>query len=486
MFTIQSINQSVTKTVLVGLFEDEKEVRLSFEVGEELHTYVNRGDVSAKFKAVTPILLANEQSLEQIYVVGLGKKEHITSDRFRKVLGHAFQRVQKDGIQELTVDLDGFIGHLDFETSVPQLAESFVVSTYALPTLKSKEAKSNKIEKLHVRTERESGDVLSLLEKGDAFARGVNAARNLVHLPANIVTATKLAEHAKQLAAKYGMDVQILDKKEMEDLGMGALLAVNQGSTEPPKMIVLKYQGLEEWSDVTAFVGKGITYDTGGYSIKPKTGMPGMKGDMGGAAAVLGAMETIGMQKPKKNVIAVIPSSDNMISGDAFKPDDVITSMSGQTIEVLNTDAEGRLALADGVTYAKEEGAERIINVATLTGGVVTALGSWMTGAMTNDAPLYSDLEERASLMGEPIWQLPYNEDYKAQVRKSDIADLNNSPTRKAHAIMGGAFVGAFVGKTPWVHLDIAGTSVAEGPHELGPKGPTGVMSKTLASYIIR
>ena len=486
MFTIQSINQNVTRTVLIGLFEGEKEVELTCEVGEELHKYVNRGDVSAKFKAVTPLLFANEEYPERIYVVGLGKKDNLTSDRFRKALGHAFQRVQKDGIQELTVDLDGLIGNLVYETSVEQLAESLVMSTYALPTFKSRENKANKIEKLHVRTERETEDVLPLLEKGKAFASGVNSARNLVHLPANVVTPTKLAEHAEQLAVKYGMDVQILEKKEMEDLGMGALLAVNQGSTEPPKMIVLKYQGLDEWSDVTAFVGKGITYDTGGYSIKPKTGMPGMKGDMGGAAAVLGAMETIGLHKPKKNVIAVIPSSDNMISGDAFKPDDVITSMSGQTIEVLNTDAEGRLALADGVTYAKEKGADRIINVATLTGGVVTALGSWMTGAMTNDASLYSDLEERASLMGEPIWQLPYNDDYKAQVRKSDIADLNNSPTRKAHAIMGGAFVGAFVGNTPWVHLDIAGTSVAEGPHELGPKGPTGVMSRTLASYVIR
>lgn len=210
-----------------------------------------------------------------------------------------------------------------------------------------------------------------------------------------------------------------------------------------------------------------------------------MKGDMGGAAAVLGAMETIGQVKPKKNVLAVIPSSDNMISGDAFKPDDVITSMSGKTIEVLNTDAEGRLALADGVTYAQERGASRVINVATLTGGVVTALGSWMTGAMTNEESFYKDIEQAGKEVGEPIWLLPYNEDYKAQVKKSDIADLNNSPTRKAHAIMGGAFVGAFVEKVPWVHLDIAGTAMSESAHELGPKGPTGVMAKTLAGYII-
>ncbi|WP_079478486.1 leucyl aminopeptidase [Halobacillus salinus] len=482
MFTIKSKADRVEGTLLVGLFEGESLQSGNDELQREGNMYIQRGDVSTRFKAMTTLHFAKEGLPERLHVVGLGKREQWNHDRFRKALGHALQSIHKE---EVGVDLDGLLGEIPTEVGAELLAESLVMATYTLPTFKTNQSQNASMQQLNVFTGQPEDVVSTALATGEAYARGVNKARDLVHLPANVITASKLAEYAKELADQYDMKAEILDKEQMEELGMGALLAVNQGSVEPPKMIVLTYQGLDEWKDVTAFVGKGITYDTGGYSIKSKTGMPGMKGDMGGAAAVLGAMETVGRLKPEKNVIAVIPSSDNMISGDAFKPDDVITSMSGQTIEVLNTDAEGRLALADGVTYAKEKGADRIINVATLTGGVVTALGSWMTGAMTNDRKFYDAVERSGESKGEPIWQLPYNDDYKAQVRKSDIADLNNSPTRKAHAIMGGAFVGAFVGDTPWVHLDIAGTSVAESAHELGPKGPTGVMSKTLANYVM-
>ncbi|WP_331280831.1 leucyl aminopeptidase [Halobacillus karajensis] len=394
--------------------------------------------------------------------------------------------MDSDHVLSTAILLESFTpDHWSKERCSLLIAEAMLTSTYRLPTFKTGKQTDVEDRELTIWTEEDSIIIHKSLEKGRALADGVNTARYLTHLPANVLTASEMAEFATTMAEDYDFELDVLGKEDMEELGMGALLAVNQGSVEPPKMIVLKYQGMEEWKDITALVGKGITYDTGGYSIKTKTGMPGMKGDMGGAAAVLGAMETIGQMKPKKNVIAVIPSTDNMISGNAFKPDDVITSMSGKTIEVLNTDAEGRLALADGVTYAQSKGADRIIDVATLTGGVVTALGSWMTGAMTNNEDFYKEIENVGKSVGEPIWLLPYNEDYKAQVRKSDIADLNNSPTRKAHAIMGGAFVGAFVEEVPWVHLDIAGTSVVEGAHDLGPEGPTGVMAKTLSGYII-
>ncbi|MCA0971786.1 leucyl aminopeptidase [Halobacillus litoralis] len=485
MFTILSKEDSVRGALIVGLHEEESINIQDERLKQNVDTYIKRGDVSSTYKQVATLYFAEEGLPEKVYVVGLGARASMTQDRFRKAAGHAFQKVQKDGLEEIAVSLESVRGDMSREEAAELLGESIVTSTYSLPTFKTNKLERPALTKLYVQTDQGGDDLLSFLNKGEAYGRGVNKARDLVHLPANILTSTRMAEYATEMAKEFGMEIDILDKKDMEDLGMGALLAVNQGSAEPPKMIVMKYQGLENWTDVTAFVGKGITYDTGGYSIKTKTGMPGMKGDMGGAAAVLGAMETVGRLQPKKNVIAVIPSTDNMISGDAFKPDDVITSMSGQTIEVLNTDAEGRLALADGVTYAKREGAERIINVATLTGGVVTALGSWMTGAMTNNEAFYKQVQQLGETKGEPIWLLPYNEDYKAQVRKSDIADLNNSPTRKAHAIMGGAFVGAFVGDTPWVHLDIAGTSVAESAHELGPKGPTGVMAKTLSGFLI-
>jgi leucyl aminopeptidase len=267
---------------------------------------------------------------------------------------------------------------------------------------------------------------------------------------------------------------------------MGALLAVNQGSVEPPKMIVLKYQGKETWEDVIALVGKGITFDTGGYSLKTKDGIVGMKTDMGGAAAVLGAMEIIGELKPEQNVIAVIPSTDNMVSGNAFKPDDVITSMSGKTIEVLNTDAEGRLVLADAVTYAKHHGANYIVDIATLTGGVIVALGMDTTGAFTNNEELFEQVLEASFEAGEPMWRLPIFEKDKERVRGSKIADLNNSPGRDGHAIMGAAFIGEFAEETPWVHLDIAGTSTSKKDSDLGPAGATGAMTRTLALFVER
>jgi len=323
------------------------------------------------------------------------------------------------------------------------------------------------------------------MHKGFIYGRATNYARTLVNLPPNILTATVLAQYARETAERYGLEVEVLHKKELEELGMGALLAVNQGSVEPPAMIVLKYQGKSEWKDVIGLVGKGVTFDTGGYSLKPREGMVNMKTDMGGAAAVLGAMEIIGELKPKQNVVAVIASTDNMVSATAFKPDDVITSLSGKTIEVLNTDAEGRLALADAVTYAKQYGANYLVDVATLTGGVIVALGSEMTGVFTNNEKLLQQVKKASEVTGEPMWQLPITAKDREKVKSSKIADLNNSPSREGHAIMGAAFVGEFAEDTPWVHLDIAGTSVVKKSSDLQSFGGTGVMVKTLAQLVL-
>ncbi len=304
-------------------------------------------------------------------------------------------------------------------------------------------------------------------------------------MPSNLLTTTELMNEAKQLAKRHSFDLEVLNREEMAELGMGALLAVNKGSAEPPYMIVLKYKGRNDWNDVIGLVGKGITFDTGGYSLKPKDGIVGMKVDMAGAAAVLGAMDVIGFMRPKQNVVAVIPVTNNMISGEAFKPDDVITSLSGKTIEVLNTDAEGRLVLADAITYAKQHGANYIIDVATLTGGVIIALGLDKTGSLTNDESLFEQVLEASAETDEFIWRLPYTKEDQKRVRSSKVADLNNSPGREGHAIMGGAFIGEFVEDTPWVHLDIAGTATKKSTDALGPKGATGVMVRTLATFIM-
>ncbi|MFC7322159.1 leucyl aminopeptidase [Halobacillus campisalis] len=478
------------EALVIGLFSGK--VSKSFESLNEVMNgsvseYAHAGDISSDYQVISKLLTHKQAQPKRVYFVGLGDENNLTRDRFRKAFGALFKKLQGEGITKVSIELDGLVpSDLSPKECASLITESMGMATYQLSHFKTKAKKELPYVKfLTFVTKETEEDLYYSSALGYALSKGVNTARHLVHSPANLLTAAEMAEFARELALMHDFSVEILEKDDMEQMGMGALLAVNQGSEEPPAMIVLKYQGLPEWDDVTAFVGKGITYDTGGYSIKPKTGMPGMKGDMGGAAAVLGAMETIGRVQPKCNVLAVIPSTDNMISGSAFKPDDVITSMSGRTIEVLNTDAEGRLALADAVTYAKHLKADRIIDVATLTGGVVTALGSWMTGAMTNNNSLFNKVSAIAGQMGEPVWQLPYNEDYRAQIKKSNIADLNNSPTRKAHAIMGGAFVGEFAEDTPWVHLDIAGTSINEQSHELGPKGPSGVMARTLASFAI-
>lgn len=342
----------------------------------------------------------------------------------------------------------------------------------------------HRLESLSFLTEQAADRIRQAAFVGTVHAEAVNEARTLVNMPANILTPTAMAEYAQELSEAYGFETDILGRSEIEELGMGALLAVNQGSVEEPRLIVMKYKATDSFEAPLALVGKGITFDTGGYSLKPKDGIVGMKGDMGGAAAVLGAMRVIGELKPDKDVVAVIASTDNMVSGNAFKPDDVITSMSGKTIEILNTDAEGRLVLADAVTYAKQLGASQVVDVATLTGGVIVALGKDKTGALTNDDAFYGKLVDVSKKTGEFVWQLPLTESDKKRLRKSDVADLNNSPGRDGHMIFGGGFVGEFVGDTPWIHLDIAGTSHADSAHDLGPAGGTGAMVRTLALLV--
>ena len=492
-----SINQNEITTanqecLIVGIynqpaFEGElKELDHTFE--GYLTQLVKDGDISSKHKKVSKIHTFGKLEAKRVLFVGLGKQKELTFDRLKESLGTASKTLKDMKMSSFSVALDTFVSEEMAATDVAHaFMEAFTMSTYEFHGYKKKSNEPEvHVEAIEFFTNGDSKEVETALHIGSAFGNGVNSARTLVNTPGNLLTSTKLAEYALELAERYNFEVEILDKEEMEHLGMGALLAVNQGSVEPPKMIVLKYNGKEDWKDVIGLVGKGITFDTGGYSLKPKDGIVGMKTDMGGAAAVLGAMEIIGEIKPEQNVVAVIPSTDNMVSGAAFKPDDVITSMSGKTIEVLNTDAEGRLALADGMTYAKHQGANYLVDVATLTGGVIVALGEDKTGALTNNEAFFEQVLEASGESGEYIWQLPYTENDKKRVRGSDIADLNNSPGRAGHAIMGGAFVGEFAEGLPWVHLDIAGTATTKGSHDLGPAGATGVMARTLALLVER
>ena len=418
----------------------------------------------------------------------MGDRKGLTQEIIREVFGLVGKELLVREPESLAIWVPSFTTDTIADTDVAYLAAeglgmgSFVYEGYKTTS----NTPDYYLPTVELLTDDDAEEIVSYFELGIIYADAVNEARILVNTPGNVLTSTQLGEYARELGDTYGFETEILGKKEMEELGMGALLAVNQGSVEEPRLIVLKYQATDEWEDVVALVGKGITFDTGGYSIKTKTGIVGMKGDMGGAAAVLGAMQIIGELRPNRNVIAVIASTDNMISGNAFKPDDVITSMSGKTIEILNTDAEGRLVLADAVTYAKQQGANYIVDVATLTGGVITALGYDKTGALTNNEEFFETFMESSLETGEFVWRLPLTENDKKRIRKSDVADLNNSPGGDGHMIFGGGFVGEFVENTPWIHLDIAGTSDTKSAHDLGPKGGTGVMVRTLATLIER
>jgi leucyl aminopeptidase len=482
------------ESIIIGLFDKPAKLEgLLANLDESFDGHISElmksGDISAKFKSVSKVHSIGNIGSKRIWFVGLGKEKEFTFERLRESFGKLFKQVKAAKLEETAVLLDSFTHEKADTLDVAHaLSETFALATYEFEGYKQKSNEPEKrMQEIVVYAEGTAGDeIKSSLTVGFAYGNGTNSARTLVNTPGNMLTATKMAEYAQELTDTYGFEIEILEKEDIQKLGMGAFLAVNQGSTEPPKMIVLKYQGKEQWEDVIGLVGKGITFDTGGYSIKTKDGIVGMKTDMGGAAAVLGAMEIIGELKPEQNVVAVIPATDNMISGDAFKPDDVITSLSGKTIEVLNTDAEGRLVLADAVTYAKHHGANYLIDVATLTGGVIVALGMETTGAMANNEELFEQVLEASFEAGEPLWRLPIFEKDKERVRGSKIADLNNSPGREGHAIMAGAFIGEFAEGTPWVHLDIAGTATSSKEYDLGPSGATGAMTRTLALLVER
>ncbi len=380
-------------------------------------------------------------------------------------------------------------GGLEPQQAAQVLTEGFLLAQYRRRSL-SREAKPahQALAVEWVLTPSDAGDVSGQWEagirRGKHFAEATCYARDLTNLPGNQLTPEGLAEEAERLAERLELEIEVLDEWSAAEQGMGGLLAVGQGSINPPRMIILHYKGNEQSDETWGLIGKGITFDTGGISLKKAEGMEEMISDMGGAAAVLGAMQIIGELKPQINVVAVIPSAENMPSDRAVKPGDIITTMSGRTIEMINTDAEGRVVLADGLTAAIRRGATKLIDVATLTGAVMVALGNVATGAICNDETLVQQVIKAGHRAGEPIWPLPNYPEYRKQLH-SDVADLKNTGGRLAGTITGGLFIGAFAEEKPWVHLDIGGTAWLEKERGVHTKGATGVMVRTLAELLL-
>ena len=320
--------------------------------------------------------------------------------------------------------------------------------------------------------------------RGQIMATATNAARDMGNEPANLMTPTLLAERALQIAAQYGLECEVIERAEAERIGMGSYLSVSNGSVEPPKFIVLRYHGATARGSYVGLVGKGITFDSGGISLKPAANMEAMKWDMSGAATVIGAMQAIAQLRPRIDVIAVAPCTENLPSGSATKPGDVVYAMDGQSIEVINTDAEGRLVLADGIAYARQQGATTLINVATLTGAMGVALGNVRIGAFVNDDELWRALEAAGERAGERFWRFPLDDDYNEQI-KSKVADIKNTGGRAAGSITAAKFIEAFVGDTPWAHLDIAGVMSVDRDRGEWATGMTGMPLRTMVHYVL-
>lgn len=418
----------------------------------------------------------------------------MTSEQLRVAAAQAARAAVKIGAAKLGVEIPptmmSFTVEQDTEEAAQALAEGIILGCYRRKQYRKDHEEKEGLKEVHFFMKEEPADsgfqaAWELgINIGQAVAEATCLARDLTNLPGNMLVPEGLAQEALALAQRHGMEAYALDEKQAAEQGMGGLLAVGKGSANPPRMIVIKYQGTESWDRVIGLVGKGITFDTGGISLKRAAGMEEMISDMGGAATVLGVMEALGRIRPKVNVVMVIPSAENMPNGNAFKPGDIVTTFSGRTIEVLNTDAEGRVVLADGVSYAKELGAERIIDVATLTGAVEVALGKVATGAVSNDETLLQQLIASSRRAGEKVWPLPSYPEYWDML-KSDVADVKNSTGRLGGAITAGLFIGTFADGLPWVHFDIAGTAFLTKESGVDPKGASGVLVRTLTDWIV-
>ncbi|GAB6988346.1 leucyl aminopeptidase [Paenibacillus pini] len=431
-------------------------------------------------------------SQRTVILVGTGDRP-MSSEELRHAAASAARAALKIQAKQLAwevpLTMQKFTMEQNTVIAAQAISEGFILGSYRMKHYKQHSSPYKGIKQLLLFRTDAAGAVESDrweqgIKQGLAYAEATCLARDLTNMPSNMLVPGDLAQAALEVAEKYGMESSVLDEEELNKLGMGGLLAVGKGSIHPPRMIVIKYQGTEQWDGVIGLVGKGITFDTGGISLKKRQGMEDMISDMGGAAAVLGVMQALGVLKPSINVVMVIPTAENMPAGNAYKPGDVITTLSGRTVEVLNTDAEGRVVLADGLTYAKQLGAERLLDVATLTGAVLSALGDVATGLVTNDEVLQQEFILASKRSGEKVWPFPSYDEYW-DLLKSDVADLRNSTGPKGAVITAGLFIGTFAEGVPWLHLDIAGTAFLQKERGVNPKGASGVMVRTILEWIL-
>ncbi|MBN8486414.1 MAG: leucyl aminopeptidase [Burkholderiales bacterium] len=467
----------VETDILVLVLSATHKVNARATVAEQLfHAAFKSGDLEAKGGQSLYLHGAAGLSARRVLLV-VARDGSVKA--FRQAMDGALAALKSRGLKSMAVAALGFAldeGHA--EALCLSLEQSFYVYRHTKPSAEALQAPA-KVQ-LCVPAEQQAGAKAGL-RRGRAVAAGVGVARECANRPGNACTPTWLGEEARRIGSDHGLSVKVLDRKEIEKIGMGSFLSVSRGSDEPPRFIIMEYRGGAAKAAPVVLVGKGITFDTGGISLKPAPEMDEMKFDMGGAASVLGTMRAIGELKPKLNVVALIPTCENMPSGRATKPGDVVTSLSGQTIEILNTDAEGRLILCDALTYAARYKPAAIVDVATLTGACVIALGHHHAGLFASDDALAAQLLAAAGSALDPAWRMPLDDEY-AEGLKSRFADVANVGGRPGGSITAAKFLHRFVGSTPWAHLDIAGVAYKGGATKGATGRPVGLLTHFLLS----
>jgi leucyl aminopeptidase len=472
--------------VVVALDRGEKDkIEVSIETNQSeikdaVADVIASGEVTAKNFEATLLHHPVKLKAKRLLLLGGGKGKNFSSFELRRLAGAAVRSLKARGIRTFAFVAPNNIAG---EDAVKAIVEGAFVGNFDSDTYKS-DRKDQTIDALTVVVHGDQARVQQAMNEASIIGESQNFTRELVNEPSNRMTPTMLADQARKMADEVGLKCEIFGADKIQSLKMGAFWGVAQGSDEPPALIVLRYEPPNApATPVLGLVGKGITFDTGGISIKPADGMEKMKYDMAGGAAMLGAMRAIALLKPKVKVTMIVCATENMPSGKAQKPGDVQIAMSGKSIEIINTDAEGRLVLADGLFYARQLGCTHLIDAATLTGAVVVALGYVNAGIFANDEKMYQRFHQALEKAGEKMWRMPLDEEYKESIR-SNIADIVNSGGRWGGAVTAAMFLKEFAEDTPWLHLDIAGTAWTEEAKPWIAKGPSGIAVRSLVEFV--
>lgn len=490
------ITQHAAKAVIVNLFDGVKSPggatgAVDKAMDGAISNLISEGEIKGKKGEAVLIHTLGKTPSPRVIIGGLGKQDDFDLSVVRNLMGTCLRRARGASATSVATILHGAgIAGLDPEACAQAIAEGAVLGTYRFRRYKYNGGDDNPtkdIETLHIVESDESklDAIRRGVERGTIMAQAANHTRDMANEPANNLYPELFADRAKTLMQDAGIECEVFDDKKITDLGMGALMGVGVGSSHPPRFIIMRYKGNSGSDKTMGLLGKGITFDSGGISIKPAAGMESMKGDMSGGAAVIGTMWALGKLKPKINVTGVVPTAENMPSGTATKPGDVVKAMNGKTIEVINTDAEGRLILADAICYANEQKLSPIVDVATLTGAMMVALGPSATGFMSSDDALADAITAAGKESGEMLWRFPLIDDY-AEGLKSNVADIKNTGARWGGAISAAKFLHFFVeNDTPWAHIDMAGTDESDKEKGIFVKGSTGTPTRSLINLLL-